>query len=78
MIFSISRKLNITFVFNPPYTPRLNPTEKVWDIHKKDIKREKIESKTDLISKSHEIFNEKCTHSLLTTSWKEKIHATIS
>lgn len=78
MIFSISRKLNIIFVFNPPYTPRLNPTEKVWDIHKKDIKRAKIESKTDLILKSLEIFNEKCIQPSLTTSFKEKYLPQIS
>ena len=78
LILSISRKLNITFVYNPPYTPRLNPTEKVWDIQKKDVKREKIESKTDLISKSHEIFNEKCIHPSLTKSFKEKYLPQIS
>ena len=32
LVHAIADKLNIVFVYNPEYKPKLNPTEKVWDI----------------------------------------------
>ena len=68
----MAKKLNIKFVNNPIYTPRLNPTEKVWDIIKKEIRRRDINSKEELISISFEIFEEKCKHHSLIKKFKEK------
>lgn len=72
LIFSIAKKLNITFVFNPPYSPRLNPSEKVWDIEKKDIRHYRIETKKELIIQANEIFDKKCLNKSLTEDFKKK------
>lgn len=72
LVLAVAKKLNIKFVNNPIYTPRLNPTEKVWDIIKKEIRRRDINSKEELISISFEIFEEKCKHHSLIKKFKEK------
>ena len=71
LIYSIADELNIVFVNNPEYTPRLNPTEKVWDIQENHIKSRNIESKEELIEESKKIFDEKCTNGSLTKKFKE-------
>ena len=72
LIYAIADKLNIVFVPNPVYSPRLNPTEKVWDIQEKYIRTKSIDSKEDLIKESHNIFDEKCTSKSLTKNFKKK------
>lgn len=72
LIFAIANSLNIYLVFNPPYAPRLNPTEKVWDIEKKDLKRKTLETKEDVIIESYKIFNEKCCSKSLTENYVQK------
>ena len=78
LVLAVAKKLNIKFVNNPIYTPRLNPTEKVWDIIKKEIRRRDINSKEELISISFEIFEEKCKHHSLIKKFKEKYLSYIS
>ena len=72
LICAIADKLNIEFVYNPKYSPRLNPTEKVWDIIKGNIKRCYIDSKEELIEEAHGIFDEKCCSDSLTNNFKKK------
>lgn len=72
LVYAIADKLNIIFVENPPYSPRLNPSEKVWDIQKTEVKNQSIESKDELIAFSYKVFDEKCTDGSLTEWFKEK------
>lgn len=72
LISAIANKLNIELVYNPKYSPRLNPTEKVWDILKGNIKRCDIHSKEGLLAESYEIFDDKCCSDSLTDNFKKK------
>ena len=72
LVYAIANKLNIIFVKNPPYSPRLNPSEKIWDIQKTEVKNQSIESKEELIAFSYKVFDEKCTDGSLTEWFKEK------
>ena len=72
LIFAIAESLNLYLVFNPPYTPRLNPTEKVWGIEKKDLKRKTLKTREEIVSESEKIFKEKCCSKSLTENYAQK------
>ena len=72
MIYAIADSLNIYLVPTPPYTPRLNPTEKVWDIEKRGLKRVTLETREDIVTEAENIFEEKCCGKSLTEKYAQK------
>ena len=68
----IADALNIYLLYLPEYSPEFNSVEKVWEIQKKDLKKNTFDSKEELIRESQEIFENKCLGGSLQKNFKEK------
>lgn len=78
LVFDIAKTLNIYLLFLPPYSPELNPVEKVWDIQKKNIRNSQITSKENIINETYNIFETKCNSDSLYKNYVEKYIPIIS
>lgn len=78
LVLDIAKTLNIYLLFLPPYSPELNPVEKVWDIQKMDIRNSTITDKENIINETYKIFENKCKSDSLYKNYVEKYIPIIS
>ena len=72
-----AKKLNITLVFQPPYSPDLNPIEYIWKSIKREISPHFFESENDLKYIVKHFFNEFSERLSFAKSWIQKFCPTI-
>lgn len=68
----IAETLNIYLLYLPTYSPELNPTEKVWDIQKKHIRKLNVTSREMIVEETYKCFNDKCLGDSLYKSFVEE------
>lgn len=67
-----AESLNITLIYNAPYSPELNPIEFLWGDSKKETSRILIMREDEAISVYTETFNELTTQKNYADSWIDK------